>query len=278
MKARQWAVFALVLIVAGCAAPTKRGDPGTPTRGGSTQPSGDYSSQPEPPAPPSGTPTYKVGNPYTVGGVTYVPREDPTYDRMGIASWYGPNFHGRRTANGEIFDQNLVSAAHTTLPMPSHVRVTNLENGRSLIARVNDRGPFSRGRIIDMSRRAAQLLGFEGQGTAKVRVQYAGPAPLEPGQDVPARATQPVQMVPVSPTSIYVQAGAFSIEGNAVNLRNRLKWIAPTFITVIQVDGTRFYRVRLGPLSTVAEADRVLSEVVSAGQGEARILVDEWSR
>jgi len=113
----------------------------------------------------------KVGNPYQIAGQWYYPKEDPTYDETGIASWYGPGFHGRQTANGERFDQYQVSAAHTTLPMPSLVRVTNLENGRSMVVRINDRGPFAHGRIIDLSRRAAQLLGFEQQGTAKVRVQ-----------------------------------------------------------------------------------------------------------
>ncbi len=125
----------------------------------------------EPPAATGAAATYKVGKPYQVGGVWYYPREDFDYDETGIASWYGPNFHAKMTANGETFDQNAVTAAHKTLPMPSVVRVTNLENGRSLVVRVNDRGPFVNGRIIDLSRRSAQLLGFEGAGTAKVRVQ-----------------------------------------------------------------------------------------------------------
>ena len=113
---------------------------------------------------------YKIGNPYAIGGVWYYPKADYEYTETGIASWYGNDFHGKQTANGELFDMNLVSAAHRTLPMPSIVRVTNLNNGRSLLVRVNDRGPFAHGRIIDMSRRAAQLLGFEMQGTAPVRV------------------------------------------------------------------------------------------------------------
>ena len=124
-----------------------------------------------PPASAGAAPTYKVGKPYQIKGVWYYPQEDYDYDETGIASWYGPDFHGKLTANGEVFDQNAVSAAHKTLPMPSVVRVTNLENGRALVVRVNDRGPFAHGRVIDMSRRAAQLLGFEGQGTAKVRVE-----------------------------------------------------------------------------------------------------------
>lgn len=122
-------------------------------------------------SPHSDAGTYKVGRPYQIEGTTYVPVVDYQYVETGIASWYGPQFHGNDTANGETFNMNAISAAHRTLPLPSMVRVTNLENGRALNVRVNDRGPFSRGRIIDMSRRAAQLLGFEQQGTAKVRVE-----------------------------------------------------------------------------------------------------------
>jgi len=114
--------------------------------------------------------TYKIGKPYQIKGVWYYPHEDARYDKTGIASWYGKLFHGRRTANGEIYDMNALTAAHKTLPMPVRVRVTNLENGRSLELKINDRGPFVNGRIIDVSRRAAQLLGFFNKGTAKVRV------------------------------------------------------------------------------------------------------------
>ncbi|HLB06656.1 MAG TPA: septal ring lytic transglycosylase RlpA family protein [Alphaproteobacteria bacterium] len=114
---------------------------------------------------------FKIGKPYEVDGVVYQPRYDPYYDETGIASWYGEEFHGARTANGERFDMNAITAAHKTLPMPSNVRITNLENGRSLVVRVNDRGPFVHGRIIDLSRRTAQLLGLTLRGTAMVRVQ-----------------------------------------------------------------------------------------------------------
>lgn len=123
-------------------------------------------------------PHYKVGKPYEVNGRWYYPKEDPGYAKVGVASWYGDEFQGRLTANGEIFDMNRLSAAHTTLPLPSMVEVTNLENGRAIVVRVNDRGPFARERIIDLSREAARQLGFEHQGTARVRVRYAGPAPL----------------------------------------------------------------------------------------------------
>jgi rare lipoprotein A len=120
----------------------------------------------------------KVGKPYQVGGVWYVPREQPGYDARGIASWYGDAFHLKATANGETFDMNAVSAAHTTLPIPSMVEVTNLDNGRKLVVRVNDRGPFVDNRIIDLSREAARQLGYDRAGLANVRVRYLGPAPL----------------------------------------------------------------------------------------------------
>lgn len=128
---------------------------------------------------------YMVGDPYRVAGAWYTPSEDPDYQATGTASWYGPNFHGRLTANGEIFDMNGISGAHPTLPLPSYVRVANLENGRSIVVRVNDRGPYTHGRVIDVSERAAQLLGFRQAGTARVHVEYVGPAPLE-GDDTRA--------------------------------------------------------------------------------------------
>ncbi len=123
-----------------------------------------------PPGPPPGA-SKGTGRPYTVNGLTYVPRAQPGYDRVGVASWYGPRHHGRRTASGEVFDMNAATAAHPTLPFGTRVRVTNLETGRSVVLRINDRGPFVRRRIIDVSRRAAQALGFLRQGTARVRVQ-----------------------------------------------------------------------------------------------------------
>jgi rare lipoprotein A len=132
---------------------------------------------------PKGGGVYRVGNPYVVAGRTYVPEDNPNYNAVGLASWYGDDFHGRRTANGEIFDLNGISAAHTTMPLPSYARVTNLSNGRSIIVRVNDRGPFAHERIIDVSVKTAQLLGFHAKGTAWVRVQYVGRAPIEGSDD-----------------------------------------------------------------------------------------------
>ncbi|WP_196258334.1 septal ring lytic transglycosylase RlpA family protein [Pelagibacterium limicola] len=128
---------------------------------------------------PKGGGRYHVGQPYTVAGQRFVPQEQPNLDVTGRASWYGPAFHGRLTANGEVFDMNHLSGAHPTLPLPSYVRVTNLDNGHSTLVRINDRGPFSNGRVIDLSRRTAEVLGYANRGTANVRVQYVGPAPLE---------------------------------------------------------------------------------------------------
>ena len=132
---------------------------------------------------PKGGGTYHIGAPYTVAGRTYVPEENPNYQATGLASWYGDDFHGRLTANREVFDLNGITAAHPTLPLPSYARVTNLSNGRSLIVRINDRGPYHGNRIIDVSTRAAQLLNFRTSGTAWVRVEYVGRAPIEGSDD-----------------------------------------------------------------------------------------------
>lgn len=271
---------------------------------------------------------YKVGTPYQIAGVWYYPAEDYEYAETGIASWYGPGFHAKSTANGEQYDQNAMTAAHRTLPLPSAVRVTNLENGRAIVLRVNDRGPFARGRIIDVSRRGAQLLGFVNQGTAKVRVEVlpdesrklklaalnggqsdepqvqiaaaprenvaarALPAPAgsppTPASDVPvSRApvvrsapvappvlSEQVAVLPVSPTGIYVQAGAFGNLQNALRLRDRLWSVGQTQISRYPVAGTEVYRVRIGPLESVEAADATLGKVIGAGVPEARLIVE----
>src|SRR6187401_2518612 len=128
---------------------------------------------------PKGGGTYRVGKPYVVAGRTYVPEEDANYRADGMASWYGDDFHGRLTANGEVFDMHSIAAAHPTLPLPSYVRVTNLRNKRSLIVRVNDRGPYHADRVIDVSVRAARMLDFHQYGTTRVRVEYVGRAAIE---------------------------------------------------------------------------------------------------
>ena len=403
---------------------------------------------------PQRPPVYKIGKPYQLEGVWYYPKVDYSYDESGIASWYGPDFNGKPTASGEIYDQNGLTAAHRTLPMPTIIQVTNLENGRSIKLRVNDRGPFAHGRIIDVSQRAAQLLGFIEQGTARVRVQViadesqalaaalsggtmvpegepqptvptaaptvpvteanlstlsaklpaptgspstvassavvagaASPAAVPPATTTPtitakpapsptttavaaptatttthgtvappgtpsivldktgttvtapapapssttiaaatpapamtmttiepvpttassapapttslpatsattvapvsgstvAPATQPtagyepsgkVTQLPVKPSSIFIQAGAFTKRQNAETLTAELQRLGHATMTPVKVGGQQFYRVRLGPLSSVTEADRLLNELVRNGHPEARIVVD----
>jgi len=132
---------------------------------------------------PKGGGVYRVGKPYAVAGRLYVPEENINYSAVGLASWYGNDFHGRYTANGEIFDMNAISAAHPTLPLPSYVRVTNLANNRSIIVRVNDRGPYVGDRLIDVSVKTAELLGFHGNGVTRVKVDYVGRAPLTGSDD-----------------------------------------------------------------------------------------------
>lgn len=289
---------------------------------------------------PSGQGGYwKVGNPYQIAGEWYYPREDERYDSTGIASWYGPQFHKKMTANGEIFDMHQVSAAHPTLPMPTMARVTNLENGRSLIVRVNDRGPFARGREIDMSMRAAELLGFKEQGTAKVRVQYLGKAegwtgeqglqtadaaapvapavaqaathmqPVEENNDDDGIATAGLPPLPGSPVDVsllagagsaaaggasavapsapasqsnmmapvadafFVQAGSFRSAGNANALASQLSDLGPVDVTESVVDGTSWYRVRVGPVTNSQGADGLLQSVISRGQNGARVVI-----
>ena len=270
---------------------------------------------------------YKVGKPYQINGKWHYPAEDYDYAETGIASWYGPNFHGKSTANGEIFDQNLITAAHRTLPLPSAVRVTNLENGRTIQLRINDRGPFARGRIIDLSRRSAQLLGFEKNGTAKVRVEImpnesrllklaslngkggtadqpqvassprevvvATPLPnsgrpvqqaantastVDPvqrrgGVAIPVLSDR-VEVLPVSSTGIFVQTGAFSNFENALRMRDRVYSLGPTRISRFHVAGAELYRVRIGPLESVAVADATLGRLTGAGVEDARLVVE----
>ena len=281
----------------------------------------------------AGRPVYKVGKPYQIGGIWYYPAVDYDYSETGIASWYGAKFHGRRTANGEIYNMNELTAAHRTLPLPSLVKVTNLENGRSLVLRVNDRGPFARGRIVDVSRRAAELLGFRTQGTAKVRVHILPEESLQaavlaqkttpdvrtasampalprtpvsatalPGStlrtETAAKAPQRwkvksapgpilaanwgperkpngvVTTEPVGSSQIFVQAGSFVNQTNAEALRSKLSWISTAIVKPMLIGKQKYYRVRLGPLLNVKDADYVLEKVIARGHSNAAIVVE----
>ncbi|MBL4667254.1 MAG: septal ring lytic transglycosylase RlpA family protein [Sneathiella sp.] len=273
--------------------------------------------------------TRKVGKPYQIKGLWYYPKVDPGYNKTGIASWYGDPFHGRKTANGETYDMNLMTAAHKTLPMPTEVRVTNLENGRSIVVTVNDRGPFVHGRIIDLSRRAAQLLGVIQKGTARVRVETlqsengdirylakANTAPEEsrvasaaPQASVQSSSLTPPSAVKVAPTSkaaskaapvntpvgeqkvatlsklavvqqtvapteIFIQAGAFIDFTNANKLSAALSPLGAAKVYQVLVNGQDFYRVRLGPVYDVTEADQLLAKLINSGHTNARIVIE----
>lgn len=286
---------------------------------------------------------FKVGNPYKVDGKWYYPQEQYSLTETGIISWYGPGFHNKKTANGERFNKDELTAAHRTLQMPSLVRVTNLQNGRSVIVRVNDRGPYKRGRVMDVSERAAELLGFKTQGTAKARIEVLSQESLKIAQaaksgvntrgyelamnngrgmpqpeeiasiepaSYPAELASPVEPVqrqmlstpgsqpgitnivpghmnagafypdpvvteyPVRSTGIYVQAGSFSSSGNAETLSRQLSSYSSSQVYPATINGRPFYRVRLGPLASVEEADELLARLIQGGQKNAMIVVE----
>lgn len=172
---------------------------------------------------PKGGGRYKVGEPYQVGGRWYNPREQPDYDRIGVASWYGSDFHGRHTANGEVFDMNALTAAHPTLPMPSYVYVTNLANDRTILVRVNDRGPYVGERMIDLSRASARELGLMSGGTGRVRVRYAGPAPST--VTMPASASiSPAARGMAEPTSPPTSGISPRGSGSSTDARHSDRW------------------------------------------------------
>ncbi len=233
---------------------------------------------PEPTASsPSGSGYYKIGKPYRIAGRWYYPEESFDLVEEGIASWYGPNFHGKQTANGEIFDENLLTAAHRTLQMPSLAKVTNLENGRSVIVRINDRGPFANDRIIDLSRRAAQMIDMERQGIARVRVEVLGPESIALARSM-GRQTTAVQVASTSespvvvPRRLFVQAASFSQPQNAQRLSSELTQFGNTAVDAAEIDGRRFYRVRIGPWDSLDVAQRALAAVVAGGFPDARLI------
>ena len=193
------------LILTNCSSTSKLTDRVDPKYGVAASPRVVEPGQPV----PKGGGVYRVGKPYLVGGREYVPEENRAYRAEGLASWYGDDFHGRLTANGEIYDMNAISAAHPTMPMPSYARVTNLATGRSLIVRINDRGPYHANREIDVSSKAAELLGFKGHGVARVRVEYVGPAPIEGTDDRLLIATLRQGEPAPPPPSVMVASNRF---------------------------------------------------------------------
>ncbi|MGL6043201.1 MAG: septal ring lytic transglycosylase RlpA family protein [Sandaracinobacteroides sp.] len=259
--------FGFALLLAACATPQKR--PAAVSA----------------PAAPA-IPGVKIGKPYAVFGVTYHPVDDRSYDERGIASWYGPTFHEKPTANGEIYNQDDLTAAHKTLPMPSWVEVTNLDNGRSLVVRINDRGPFVQGRIIDLSRRSAEELGVDRPGLARVRVQRVFPegdwardrpvaiAPAVRVATVPAAApaeaagARNIVAPPETVGARYIQVAALSDEGRARALASVLGDFGPAGAYSAP---NGLWRVRIGPLEPERAAELV-EDVRAAGYRDARVL------
>ncbi len=231
------------------------------------------------PAPSIPDSRVKIGQPYRVLGHWYTPSDDRGYDVTGIASWYGPGFHALATASGERYDQDAISAAHKTLPLPCYVEVANLDNGRTLVVRVNDRGPFVDGRIIDLSKRSAQLLGVDRPGTARVRVRRVFPdatlvASLQPPPAPPVAVVAPppvpVVLPAAPPGTFFVQIAAVSDQGRAEWLRGYLQTFAPT---IIERSPGGLWRVRLGPFVSRDAAMPILAQVQAAGYTDARTIV-----
>jgi len=242
------AAVLLLAAAAGCAGPAQRPAPEPESAG----------------AGPRDEPRARNGNPpfYEVNGRRYVVLPSAAgYVEQGVASWYGPDFHGRRTATGETYDMHAMSGAHPTLPLPAWVRVTNLQNGRSVVVRLNDRGPFSKNRIIDLSRAAAEQLDMVRTGTALVEVQS-----LAPGS---------VAAAPPPADRFYAQAGAFAERDNAERLARRLRdaGIADVSIAEARVDGRRLFRVRAGPVAGVDEFDALIERMRAAGAESPRLAL-----
>lgn len=213
--------------------------------------------------------------PYQVRGHWYRPVEQPNYDEVGMASWYGAQFNGRATSSGERFDMNALSAAHKTLPLPALVEVTNLSNGRSAIVRVNDRGPFVDSRIIDLSRGAAEELGMLSQGVGRVRVRYVGPAPRGGGLGDANRRLQQASTPPApergrDDAHFWVQAGSFrdstAAHLSAESLGDRAS------VSTADVDGQQYFRVLIGPWDDANAAERARQGIVARGVRDALLI------
>ena len=219
----------------------------------------------------------RYGNPksYVVFGKRYYVRNSSVgYEERGIASWYGKKFHGRKTSNGEIYDMYAMTAAHKSLPLPTYVQITNLENGRQTILRVNDRGPFHGNRIIDLSYSAARKLGIIAKGTGLVNVRA-----LQPGEQPAATQTQLAKGTNssvIQKVKIYLQAGAFSLRNNAINLRTQLVSMTQhnVFIQNARSKVGEVFRVRLGPLNSVADADQLSRKMLDLNMDLPRIIIE----
>lgn len=252
------------------------GGPGVVTTGEQDgPPSGHVDVSTVPDAVPRVEPRSRYGNPrsYVVNGRRYhTLRSSAGYRERGVASWYGTKFHGRRTSSGEPYDMYAMTAAHRSLPLPTYVEVTNLSNGRRIVVRVNDRGPFHPNRIIDLSYTGASKLGILGKGTGLVEVRAIDPrAPRVPYR---AEPTPPAERA--VPAGLFVQVGAFQSLSNAERMRSRVYPLADSGVRISEATsaGRTVYRVRIGPLRGVEHADRLTESLTRIGVEESRIVLD----
>jgi len=233
---------------------------------------------------PKWEPKSKYGNPrsYEVFGKRYyVLPSSEGYKQRGIASWYGKKFHGKRTSSGEAYDMYAMTAAHKSLPLPTYVKVTNLRNGKQVILKINDRGPFHDNRLIDLSYTAAHQLGIIAKGTGLVEVEAINPSRWQAQKNVPqASSKSPVKPSKTIPKNysaqIFIQVGAFASSYNAQKLLSKLRtnYSKQTFISNKVVNGKHFSRVRMGPLDSVEQADRLAMQLLNSGYGATRIVVE----
>jgi rare lipoprotein A len=267
------AAMAACLVLANCASSNKFASRVDPKYGVSSSPRVVALGDPV----PKGGGTYRVGKPYTVGGRVYVPEEDTDYRAEGMASWYGDDFHGRLTANGEVFDMGSLTAAHPTLPMPSYARITNLSNGKSLVVRVNDRGPYHGNRLIDVSNKAAELLEFKGNGVAKVRVEYVGRAPLEGSDDrqllatlrtgVPAPSPSAVRVASARPFVPEISSSAGRVRGEVPMPEGRPYSLGNTSADYASINATSEMSASSRSRSRYLENPRAVTYDTEAGSG-----------
>lgn len=278
----RFAAVSLTFLLAGCS--IGGGDGGA---GGDGPPDDDARPSSTAAATPRAEPKSRYGNPssYVVFGKRYYVLDSAdSFVERGVASWYGKKFHGRRTSSGETYDMHAMTAAHKSLPLPTYVEVTNLNNGRQLVLRVNDRGPFHANRVIDLSYAAAGKLGIVANGTGLVEVRALSVTDSPRASFTPA--SQPLVRSPTfrdapeaasnAEPQLFLQAGSFSDAANARRLRGRLMSIQAVAVSVEPtiINGQRVHRVRVGPLADVASADRISNDIVSAGMEMPRIVIE----
>ncbi|MBS0387407.1 MAG: septal ring lytic transglycosylase RlpA family protein [Proteobacteria bacterium] len=282
---RMLAVAALTLLLGACAGTPRRAAPWP----GPTSPVPPPPSANVPDAVPRAEPRSSHGNPpfYDVNGQRYtILASADNFVERGVASWYGPDFHGHNTSSGEVYDMYAMTAAHRTLPIPCYARVTNLSNGRSVVVRINDRGPFVANRIIDLSYSAASRLDIVRTGTAFVELRTIGPgdvgaaaptAPTAPtGSPVADAASATIAPSPPATVALYIQIGAFADPANAQRVLDRLQsnGVAHVFSVANDSSGRTLRRVRIGPIATVEEFDALAARLATLGYPEARLAND----